>query len=209
MLITIHHENPNSREIKMAVDCLRDGGVVISPTDSVYAFIAAINQPRAVERIIRIIYNLPEGSRVDIEKENFSVVCNDLSHLSDFTKPISNSVFKAMRKALPGPFTFILDANNNVPKIFKSKKKQVGIRVPDNKIIQEIVSQLGMPVLSKSVHDEDEVLDYITDAELIETRFGKFVDYVIDGGAGHLQPSTIVDCTSGECIIVRQGLGEL
>ena len=146
---------------------------------------------------------------VKVEKSNFSFICSDLSHLSDYTRPISNHLFKIMKRHLPGPFTFILEANNNVPKYFKGKKKTVGIRVPDNNIIRTIVEELGNPILSTSIHDEDEILEYTTDPELIFEKYQDLVDVVIDGGYGELVPSTVVDCTDDELTIIRQGKGEI
>jgi tRNA threonylcarbamoyl adenosine modification protein (Sua5/YciO/YrdC/YwlC family) len=160
-----------------------------------------ITNAKAVEKVARI-------KGVKVEKNNFSFICSDLSHLSDYTKPISSSVFKLMKKNLPGPFTFILDANNNVPKYFKGKKT-VGIRVPNNNIIREIVRELGNPILSTSVYNDDEILEYITDPELIHERYQEIAEIVIDGGYGELIPSTIVDCTGDEIVIVREGKGVL
>ncbi|MGZ6539979.1 MAG: L-threonylcarbamoyladenylate synthase, partial [Bacteroidia bacterium] len=156
----------------------------------------------AVERVCKI-------KGIDPEKANFSFICSDLSHLSDFTKPISTGTYKVMKKALPGPFTFILEANNNVPKLFRSKKKTVGIRIPDNTICLEIVTQLGNPIMSTSVHDDDELLEYTTDPELIHEKYKDIVDIVIAGGFGNNEASTIVDCTDGEFNILRQGMGNL
>lgn len=184
------------------VDVLRKGGlVIIYPTDTVYGLGCDITNAKAVEKVARI-------KNVKVEKNNFSFICSDLSHISDFTKPISNSVFKLMKKNLPGPFTFILDANNNVPKYFKGKKT-VGIRVPDNNIIREIVRELGNPILSTSIHDEDEILEYSTDPQLIHEKYNEIAEIVIDGGYGEFIPSTIVDCTAEEIVIVREGKGVL
>jgi tRNA threonylcarbamoyl adenosine modification protein (Sua5/YciO/YrdC/YwlC family) len=202
MIIRIYNENPNSRNIRRVVDILRQGGLIIYPTDTVYGLGCDISNSRAVERIAKI-------KGVQIEKTNFSFICSDLSHLSDYTKPISNPVFKLMKKCLPGPFTFILEANNNVPKYFAGKKKTVGIRIPDNHIIREIVMELGNPILSSSIHDEDEILEYSTDPELIHEKYSEIVDLVIDGGYGGLIPSTIIDCTGSEPVIIRQGKGVL
>ncbi len=203
MLIRIYEENPNEREIRRVVDVLRGGGVIIYPTDTVYGIGCDITQAKAVERRVARIKQIP------VEKTNLSFICSDLSHLSDFTRPISNQTFKLMKRCLPGPFTFILDANNNVPKYFKGKKKTVGIRVPDNRIITAIVRELGNPILSTSVHDDDEIIEYTTDPELIHEKFGDLVDLVIDGGFGGNLASTVVDCTNDVPKIVRQGKGEL
>jgi tRNA threonylcarbamoyl adenosine modification protein (Sua5/YciO/YrdC/YwlC family) len=201
MLVKLFNENPNLREILKIVEVLRKGGLIIYPTDTVYGLGCDITNAKAVEKVARI-------KNVKVEKNNFSFICSDLSHISDFTKPISNSVFKLMKKNLPGPFTFILEANNNVPKYFKSKKT-VGIRVPDNNIIREIVRELGNPILSTSIHDEDEILEYSTDPELIYEKYEGIAEIVIDGGYGEFVPSTIVDCTGDEISIIREGKGIL
>lgn len=202
MLVRLFNENPNPREIRKIVEVLRDGGIIIYPTDTVYGMGCDITNSKAVEKVAR-------WKGIKIEKSNFSFICSDFSHLSDYTKPISNSVFKLLKKNLPGPFTFILDANNNVPKYFKGKKKTVGIRIPDNNIIREIVAELGNPILSTSIYDEDEILEYTTDPELIYEKYQEMVDIVIDGGPGELLPSTIVDCSNNEIEIIRQGKGQL
>lgn len=201
MLVKMFNENPNLREILKIVDVLRKGGLIIYPTDTIYGLGCDITNAKAVEKVARI-------KNVKVEKNNFSFICSDLSHISDFTKPISNSIFKLMKKNLPGPFTFILEANNNVPKYFKGKKT-VGIRVPDNNIIREIVRELGNPILSTSVHDEDEIFEYTTDPELIYEKYQDIAEVVIDGGYGEFIPSTIVDCTGDEIVIVREGKGVL
>ena len=202
MFVRLFNENPNPREIRRIVEILRDGGIIIYPTDTVYGMGCDITQPKAVEKVARI-------KGINIEKSNFSFICSDFSHLSDYTKPIPNSVFKLMKKNLPGPFTFILEANNNVPKYFKGKKKTVGIRVPDNNIIRDIVAELGNPILSTSIHDEDEILEYTTDPELIYEKYQEIADVVIDGGYGELIPSTMFDCATDEIVIVREGKGIL
>lgn len=202
MIIKIYPENPNDREIRKAVEILKSGGVIIYPTDTVYGIGCDINHPKAVARVARI-------RGINLEKANFSFICHDLSHISDYTKHLSTPVFKLMKRNLPGPFTFILEANNNVPKIFKSRKKTVGIRVPDNTIIREIVRELGNPILSSSIHDEDDVIEYTTDPELIHEKYNELVDAVIDGGYGDNHASTIVDCTNDDFEILRQAKGEL
>jgi tRNA threonylcarbamoyl adenosine modification protein (Sua5/YciO/YrdC/YwlC family) len=176
--------------------------VIIYPTDSVYGMGCDIHNRKAVERIAKI-----KGIKTD--KASFSIICHSLSHLSDYTRPISNSVFKLMKKNLPGPFTFILNANNKVPDIFQSNKKTVGIRIPANNVILEIVLEFGSPLLTTSVHDDDEIIEYTTDPELIHEKYKDIVDLVIDGGYGQNTPSTVVDCTGDEPLIVRQGIGEL
>jgi tRNA threonylcarbamoyl adenosine modification protein (Sua5/YciO/YrdC/YwlC family) len=202
LLLRINPDKPSYDEIAQVVSCLRDGGVVIYPTDTVYGIGCDINRQRAVERVCKI-------KGIDAAKANFSFICSDLSHLSDYTKPVNTTTYKVMKKALPGPFTFILEANNNVPKLFKSKKKTVGIRIPDNSICLEIVKQLGNPLMSTSVHDDDELVEYTTDPELIHEKYKNLVDIVIAGGYGNNQASTVVDCTNGNFIILRQGLGML
>ena len=202
MLLKIYNENPNPRDIRKVADVLRDGGVIIYPTDTVYGIGCDITNQKAVEKVAQF-------KGIKIEKANFSFICSDLSHISDYTKPISSTVFKLMKKNLPGPFTFILEASNNVPRYFKGKKKTVGIRVPDNNIIRDIVYELGNPILSTSIRDEDEILEYTTDPELIYEKFQDIADIVIDGGYGELVPSTVIDCTGNEIGIVREGKGVL
>lgn len=202
MLLKIHPDNPNPRHIQTVLDCLNDGGIIIYPTDTVYGIGCDIYKTKAVEKIALI-------KGIKKEKANFSFICSNLSHISDFTRPINNEVYKMMKRNLPGPFTFILDANNKVPKLFQSKKKTVGIRVPDNNIIHEIVQKLGNPIMSSSVYDEDEIIEYTTDPELIYEKYGHLVDIVIDGGYGDNLPSTIVDCTQDEITVIREGKGIL
>lgn len=202
MLLKIYPENPNPKAIQQVVDCLEDGGVVIYPTDTIYGIGCDIFKPKSVERIMQILGDKKKNSAM-------TFICHDLSNLSDYTKPIQNHIFKVMKKALPGPYTFILEANNNVPKLLQSNKKTVGIRVPDNNIVREIVRVLGHPILSTSVKDDDEVLEYTTDPELIEERYGKLVDIVIDGGYGDNVPSTVVNCVDGEIEVLREGRGDV
>jgi len=202
MLIKIYPENPNYKQISKIIEVLQKGGIIIYPTDSVYGMGCDIHNHKAVERIAKI-----KGVKSD--KANFSIICHNLSQLSDYTRPITNAVFKLMKKNLPGPFTFILKANNKVPDIFQSNKKTVGIRIPNNSIVLEIVKEFGSPLLTTSVHDEDEIIEYTTDPELIHEKFTEIVDIVIDGGYGQNVPSTIVDCTEDEPVIIRQGIGVL
>lgn len=202
MLLKIYNENPNPRDIRKVVEVLREGGVIIYPTDTVYGIGCDITNQKAVEKVAQY-------KGVKIEKANFSFICSDLSHISDYTKPISNTLFKLMKKNLPGPFTFILEASNNVPRYFKGKKKTVGIRVPANNIIRDIVYELGNPILSTSIRDEDEILEYTTDPELIYEKFQDFADIVIDGGYGEIIPSTVIDCTGETIEVIREGKGEL
>ena len=200
MLLKIHPDNPSTRHIKMVVDCLNNGGIIIYPTDTGYGMGCDIYKSKAIDQIARI-------KGIKKEKANFSFICHDLSQLSEFTKPISNDIFRLMRSNLPGAFTFILKATNKVPKLFQSKKKTIGIRIPDNNIIAEIVKTLGNPVMSTSVHDDDEIIEYTTDPEIIYKKYKKLVDIVIDGGFGGNEPSTILDCTSDEIDIIREGKG--
>lgn len=202
LFIKLYEENTNQRQLDKVVEILRSGGVIIYPTDSVYGIGCDIYNHRAIERIARI-KNMKPG------KAQFSMICFDLSQLSDYTTPISNPVFKLMKKSLPGPFTFILNANSKVPKVFQSNKKTIGIRVPDNKIILTIAREFGNPILTTSVRDDDEIIEYTTDPELIFENYRDLVDIVIDGGYGNNQPSTVVDCTGPEPEIIRQGIGEL
>ena len=202
MLLRIYPVNPNEKHIRMVVECLMDGGIIIYPTDTVYGIGCDILKSKAIEKVALI-------KGINAAKANFSFICNDLSQLADYSKPINNDVFKLMRKNLPGPFTFILNANNNVPKLIQSKKKTVGIRIPDNNIPLEIVRELGHPIMSTSVHDDDEILEYTTDPELIYEKYSSVVDIVIDGGYGDNEASTVVDCTSDEILIVREGKGIL
>ncbi|MFZ5429866.1 MAG: L-threonylcarbamoyladenylate synthase [Bacteroidota bacterium] len=202
MFIKLYNENPNPRDILKVVEVLQQGGIIIYPTDTVYGMGCDITHPKAVERVARL-------KGINIEKSNFSFICSDLSHLSVYARPISNHIFKIIKKNIPGPFTFILEASSNVPKYFKGKKKTVGIRVPDNNIIREIVRELGNPILSTSIHDDDEILEYTTDPELIYEKFKEVTDLVIDGGFGELVPSTVVDFTSSSPVIIRQGKGQL
>ena len=189
MLIHIHQENPDSRRIKKVVECLKDGGVIIYPTDTVYAFGCDVYNKKAMERLCQI-------KGIDIKKHNLSFICYDLSHISDFTKSLDTSTYKLMKKSLPGPYTFILNANTSIPKLFKNKKKEIGIRIPNNNIPRKIVKKLGNPIVTTSVKDNDMVIEYSTDPELIYEYFHTKVDLVISGGYGENTPSTIVKCTS-------------
>jgi tRNA threonylcarbamoyl adenosine modification protein (Sua5/YciO/YrdC/YwlC family) len=202
MLLKIYDKNPSEKNIRQAAQVLSDGGVVIFPTDTIYAIGCNIYSPKALERIARIKGLNPKNA-------NFSFLFYDLSHLSEYTRPISNEVYKMMKRTLPGPYTYILEANNNVPKILGIKKKTVGIRIPDNPILLEILKELGKPIMSTSVHDDDEILEYTTDPELIHERYQDVVDLVIDGGYGDNEPSTIIDCTGDEIVVVREGKGAI
>lgn len=202
LFLKLYEENPNEKILNQVADILRSGGIIIYPTDTVYGMGCDINNPKAVEKVAQL-------KGVNLAKTNFSFICYDLSHLSDYAIQVDNDVFKVMRKNLPGPFTFILTASKKVPKLFKSKKKTVGIRIPNNKIVREIVNTLGNPILSSSIYDEDEMIEYATDPELIYEKYKNIVDCVIDGGYGGNIPSSIIDCSEGEINILREGLGEL
>ena len=197
----IYPENPNLKEIDRIISVLRDGGLVIYPTDTVYAIGCDALNVRAVEKICKL-------KGIDPRKSNLSIICYDLSNISEYAK-VSNLVFKAMKKNLPGPFTFILPTSGELPKIYKNKK-EVGIRIPDNNIIRELVKQLGNPILTTSIHDEDDdIVEYSTDPELIYEKYEDIVDVVIDGGYGGVEASTVVDCTTDEISILRQAKGDL
>lgn len=200
MLLKLHLQNPSVRNMKTIVNCLKKGGIIIYPTDSVYGMGCDIFNSEAVERICRI-------KGIDPQKAQFSFICNNLSQLSNYTKSVSTPLFRLLKRSLPGPFTFILPASKMVPKLIKAKKNTVGIRVPDNLICRTIVEELGHPIMNSSLPD-DTVEEY-TDPEVIHEKFGNLVDIVIDGGPGGTQPSTVVDCTRGEPVVVRQGAGHL
>lgn len=202
MFLKLHAENPNPRYVKMIIDCLNDDGVIIFPTDTIYGIGCSINSNKALERIARI-------KGVKKEKANFSFIFHDLSMLSDFTKPINNDVFKMMKRNLPGAFTFIVEANNNVPKLFKNNKKTIGIRIPDQPIITNIVRELGCPIITTSIIDEDEISGFMTDPEDINEAYKDKVDIIIDGGVGDKEGSTVVDCVDNEIVVLREGKGIL
>jgi len=199
--VRIYDENPNPKDVHQVVKVLRSGGLVIYPSDTVYALGCDITNKNALEKIARI-------KGVKLEKANFSFICEDLSNLSDYVKQIDNRTFKLLKRALPGPYTFILPGNNNLPSVFK-KKKEVGIRVPDNSIVQAIVRALGNPIVSTSIKDEDEVIEYTTDPELILEKWDNLVDLVVDGGYGGNIPSTVIDLTGDDPILIREGKGSL
>ncbi|RXG15887.1 translation factor SUA5 [Leeuwenhoekiella aestuarii] len=199
--IKLYDENPNERDIKRIVEVLKNDGVIIYPTDTVYGLGCDITSNRALERVAQL-------RGIKLAKANFSFVCEDLSNLSDYTRQIDTPTFKLLKRALPGPYTFILQGNNNLPTVFK-KKKTVGIRVPDNTIARAIVRHLGNPIISTSIYDEDDVIEYTTDPELILEKWDKLVDVVVDGGYGGNIPSTVIDLTSGEAVLIREGKGDL
>ena len=202
MLIRIYPENPNKKHIRQIVDLLEVGGIIVYPTDTVYALGCDIKANKTIEKIARF-------KGLNPENPDLSLIFHDMSQLSEYTIIRDNSTFKLLKHNLPGPFTFIVRANNQIPKLFKNKKKTVGIRIPDNNIILEIVRELARPVITTSIHDPDEIIEYTTDPELIHEKFRDFADIVIDGGYGKNEASTIVDCTNIEPVIVRQGLGIL
>ncbi|QNA44400.1 L-threonylcarbamoyladenylate synthase [Lacibacter sediminis] len=199
MLLHVHPENPQPRQIKTIVDCLQSGGIIIYPTDTIYGLGCDIFQHKAIERICRI-------KNVDPQKAQLSFICNDLSDLSNYAKQISTPVYRMLKQYLPGPYTFILPASREVPKILKSKKDTIGLRVPDNEIARTIIRELGHPILSASLPGE--MVEEYTDPEYMHDNFKKLVDLVVDGGIGGMVPSTIVDCTNDEPVVLREGLGE-
>lgn len=202
MLLKINPDNPEGRKIKQVVDILQNGGVIIYPTDTVYGLGCDIFNPKAVERICRLRGLKPE-------KAMLSFICKDISQIAEYAFQIDNDVFKTLKRNLPGPFTFVLKSNNQVPKLFKNRKRSIGVRIPDNGIAQAIVEELGRPILSLSLKSDDEILEYFTDPIDIFEDFKKLTDVVIDGGIGKNVPSTVVDCMGDEIVIIRQGGGEL
>jgi len=200
MLLSIHPDNPQARNITTVVNYLKNGGVIIYPTDTIYGLGCHIYNTEAITRICRI-------KGIDPRKAQFSFVCSDLSHISEYTKSIDTPVFRLLKRALPGPYTFILEASKLVPKFLQAKKNTVGIRVPDNKICHAIVKELGHPIMSVSLPMEGEV-EYFTDPEVMEEIFGDVVDVVIDGGHGGIIPSTVIDCTEGVPTLIREGAGD-
>lgn len=202
MFLKIHPDNPNPRKINTVVECLLDGGVIIYPSDTVYGFGCDIYNKKAVARIAKI-------KGININKQKFSFICSSLSNISKFTKPISNETYKLMKRNLPGPFTFILNANNNIPKIFKTNRKKLGIRVPKHNIPLEIVKKLENPIISSSVKENDKIIEHSTDPEIMYDKFKNLVDIVIDSGFTGNLPSTIIDCTKSDFEIIRQGKGNI
>ena len=199
MLLRIHPQNPQPRLLNQVADCLKSGGVIIYPTDTIYGLGCDIYHPKAIARICKI-------KNIDPQKAQLSFICRDLSHLSDYTKSIDTPLYRALKNYLPGPYTFILPASREVPKLLKSKKDTVGLRVPDNVICRSILETLGNPILSASLPGT--MVEEYTDPEIIFEKFGKLVDFVIDGGMGGVVPSTVIDCTTDEWTVTRQGLGE-
>lgn len=200
-LIKIYNENPNPKQIEKIAAILKNGGLIIYPTDTVYGLGCDITNTKALEKVAKL-------KGVKLEKAHFSFVCNDLSNLSDYVKQIDTATYKILKRALPGAYTFVLPGSNNLPKVFK-KKKTVGIRVPDNNIARAIVQEVGNPIISTSIYDEDDVIEYTTDPELIFEKWKNIVDVVIDGGYGDNQPSTVIDLTTDEPTVMREGKGSL
>jgi len=202
MLLRIYPENPNQDRIRKVVEVLDEGGIIIYPTDTVYAIGCDIRANKSIEKIAQM-------KGLNPQNPDMSLIFHDMSQLSEYTVIRDNSIFKLLKRNLPGPFTFIVQANNQIPKIFKNKKKTVGIRIPNNNIVRELVKELGRPIITTSIHDPDEVIEYTTDPELIYEKYRDLAEIVINGGYGRNEASTIVDCTSDEIIIIRQGLGIL
>ena len=202
MLLKTYGQRLQSKQIDHIVECLRHGGIIIYPTDTVYGMGPGVSKIKSINQLAQIKYRRKEDL-------NYTVLCHDLSKLSHYTAPIPNPLFRFIKAHIPGPFTFILNANNEVPKIFQSRKKTIGIRVPDNPIVCQIVEALGEPLLNTSIDAPEDETEYITDPEAIHQRYGKQVDLVIDGGIGEVKYSTVVDCTQEEITVIRQGIGEL
>jgi tRNA threonylcarbamoyl adenosine modification protein (Sua5/YciO/YrdC/YwlC family) len=201
MLVNINSQNPDARKIAQAVDVLSKGGVIIIPTDTIYALACDLYHYKAFEKICRM-------KDVRPDKANFSLLCSDLSNISNFTRPFDRSIYKLMNRALPGPYTFILDASSEVPSVFRSRKKTIGLRIPNNKIVLDLIDKLGHPLVVTSIHDIDEIRGYPTDPEEIDEIYGNQVELVIDGGAGKIKASTVIDCTGDSPVITREGAGD-
>ena len=202
MLIDIHQETPELRKVTQAVELLRRDGVLIIPTDSVYSFACALGSTKGLEKMAQL-RDLSPG------EANFSMICSDLSQMSQYTAPLPQPTFKLLKRALPGPFTFILNAGVKIPRIFRKSKKEVGIRIPDHAIPKAIIQELGKPLVVSSVHHDDDAIEYMTDPGLVHEKYGHQVDAVVSGGLGHLEASTVIDCTSGDAEVVREGRGAL
>lgn len=202
MLLPIHPDNPEPRKIAEVVKCLKNGGVIIYPTDAVYSIGCSLENKRAIEKVAQL-------KGLKLKKANFSILFHDLSSLSGYTKQVDRSIYKILNRALPGPYTFILEANSNIPKLFDSNKKTIGIRIPDHQVTHEIVKALGCPLVATSVHDEDGIVAYTTDPEVIHKNLGNQVDIVIDSGFSSNVASTVIDCSRGEVEIIREGAGPI
>ena len=199
--IRLYEENPNQKQIRQVVDVLEQGGIIIYPTDSVYAIGCSVEARKALEKIA-------SHKGFDPRRPDMSLIFEDMSQLSQYTTIRDNNIFKLIKRNTPGPFTFIVQANNQIPRLFKNKKKTVGIRIPSNNIVLDLVRELGYPIITSSVHDPDEIIEYTTDPELIYEKYRDFADLVIDGGYGNNEPTTVIDCTGGEPVIIRQGIAE-
>ncbi len=202
MILAIHPDNPDKRKIKQVADLLRNGGIVIYPTDTVYGLACDIMNKEAIEKICR-------QKGINPEKHNLTMMCSSISQLTDYALQIDNRIFHIIKNLIPGPYTFILQAGKEVPKLFKNKKKTMGVRIPDNKICQALIAELGNPIFSSSIHEDDEIIDYFTDPDLIHEQKGHLADLVIDGGSGGNVPSSVIDCTTFPVTIIREGLGRL
>lgn len=199
-LVKLHDDHPDPRNVRKVLDALNSNGLIVCPTDTVYSFAAKLGSPKGFDKLAR-------AKGLKPEKAHFSVLCADLSDLSRYAQHISNPLFKTMKRLLPGPYTFVLPASGEVPKLYKGKKKTIGIRVPNHPVAQHLLRELGSPLVVSSVHDEDELMEYTTDPELICERNGHLVDLVVDGGIGQLEASTVLDCTGPDIEVIREGLG--
>lgn len=202
MLVRIYPENPNEKHLRQAVQAVEGGGIIAYPTDTVYALGCDLHASKTIERLARL-------KGLDVKSPEFSLLFSDISMLSEYTVVRDNAIFKLMKRNLPGPFTFILQANHQLPRLFRNKRKTVGVRIPDNPITLELIRELGKPLVTTSVHDDDEVLEYTTDPELIYEKYQSHIELLIHGGYGNNEASTVVDCTGEEVVILRRGMGEL
>jgi tRNA threonylcarbamoyl adenosine modification protein (Sua5/YciO/YrdC/YwlC family) len=201
-IFKIYPDSPSEKAIRRIVDVLQDGGIIVYPTDTVYSFGCDLLRQKSIDQVARI-------KGIKPKEADFSIIFNDLGHLANYTRPIESSVFKTLKRSLPGPYTFILEASRAVPKIFGSNKRTIGIRIPDHPIPRLLVEVLGRPIIASSVNDQDEVIEYTTDPELINEKYGKQVDLIVDCGYGDNHASTVVDMTSGEAVVLREGKGSL
>lgn len=201
-IIKVYPENPSEKAIRRIIEVLQDGGIIVYPTDTVYSFGCDLHRQKSIDEIARL-------KGIKPKEADFSIIFNDLGHLADYTRPMESSVFKTLKRSLPGPFTFILEASNAVPKLFGSSKRTIGIRIPDHPIPRLLVTELGRPIIASSVHDSDAVIEYTTDPELIAEKYGHIVDIVVDCGYGDNHASTVVDMTSGAPVLIREGKGDL
>lgn len=202
MFLQIHPVNPESRKVKQAAEALLKGSVLVIPTDTIYALACDLYQYKAFEQICRI-------KEVKPDKANFSVLFDSLKGISSFTRPFDRNVYKLLNRCLPGPYTFILEAGNDVPSVFRSKKKTIGVRIPDNRIVHALMELTGHPLVATSIHDPDEIREYPTDPEIIREEYSNRVDLIIDGGTGRNLPSTVIDCTGSEPVLIREGAGDI